>query len=133
MSLIAGKVKREDLFITTKLPMMAMHPEDVAPFCDLSLKALGLDYLDLYLIHAPLGVEKDPKTMFIKFDKEFKVGNRICYLLYGQLFTWNVIFRLSLTVTPTWLPCGSPWRSLWTAERPGPSECQTLTQSSLNR
>ena len=53
--------------------MMAMHPEDVAPYCDLSLKALGLEYLDMYLIHTPIGVEKDTNTKFIKFDANMKV------------------------------------------------------------
>ena len=66
-------MKREDLFITTKLPVMGMHPEDVKTYFDLSMKALGLDYLDLYLIHSPVAVEKDPKTMFVKFDANMKV------------------------------------------------------------
>ena len=67
-------MKREDLYITTKLPMMAMNPEDVAPYCDFSLKALGVDYLDLYIIHAPIGVVKDPKTMLPKFGEGMKVS-----------------------------------------------------------
>ena len=58
--------------------MMAMQPEDVGPYCDLSLKALGLDYIDLYLIHAPVGVQKDPKTKFVKFNPDMTVMFLVC-------------------------------------------------------
>ena len=46
-------VPRKDLFITTKLWNNSFHPDDVAPAIDASLKDLGLDYLDLYLMHWP--------------------------------------------------------------------------------
>jgi len=41
------------LFITTKLWNNSHHPDDVEPAIDASLKDLGLDYLDLYLMHWP--------------------------------------------------------------------------------
>lgn len=53
----AGKVKREELFITTKLPMPGVREDLVEHFCNLSLKALQLDYVDLYLIHVPVGLK----------------------------------------------------------------------------
>ena len=47
-------IKREDVFITTKL-WNSDHGYDSAPrACDASLKRLGLKYLDLYLIHWPV-------------------------------------------------------------------------------
>jgi len=48
-----GKLKREDLFITTKLPPMGVRPEGVERFLSESLKKLKVDYVDLYLIHTP--------------------------------------------------------------------------------
>ncbi|CAB3396790.1 unnamed protein product [Caenorhabditis bovis] len=49
----AGKIKREELFITTKLPFTAHAPGDVRKCVEQQLKALQLDYVDLYLIHCP--------------------------------------------------------------------------------
>ncbi|KAJ3643652.1 hypothetical protein Zmor_026351 [Zophobas morio] len=51
----SGKLKREDLFITTKLPMVGVHPDRVEMFMKKSLENLQLDYVDLYLIHFPVG------------------------------------------------------------------------------
>jgi diketogulonate reductase-like aldo/keto reductase len=49
-----GLVKREDLFFTGKL-WNSDHDVDIVPqACDHSLKNLGLDYFDLYLIHFPI-------------------------------------------------------------------------------
>ena len=49
----SGLVKREDLFVTSKLWNSEHAPSDVRPALELSLKELRLDYLDLYLIHWP--------------------------------------------------------------------------------
>lgn len=50
----SGKVKREELFIVTKLPMIHMEPTLVKGSIEMSLKKLQLDYVDLYLIHFPV-------------------------------------------------------------------------------
>ncbi len=63
--LAAGGIAREDIFVTTKLWNTNHRPERVEPAFDASLERLGLNYLDLYLIHTPFafrpGDEQDPR------------------------------------------------------------------------
>lgn len=48
-------VPREELFVTTKLWLQDASYEGAKRAFERSLQRLGLDYLDLYLIHKPLG------------------------------------------------------------------------------
>jgi alcohol dehydrogenase (NADP+) len=63
--LAAGGIAREDIFVTTKLWNSNHRPERVKPAFEASLARLGLDYLDLYLIHTPFafqpGDDQDPR------------------------------------------------------------------------
>ena len=60
-----GKIKREDVFVATKLWNTNHRPERVKPAIEASLRKLQLDYVDLYLIHPPFafqpGDEQDPR------------------------------------------------------------------------
>ena len=50
---------RGSLYVTTKLANDAHRPDDARRAFDQSLKALGLDYVDLFLIHWPLPTRYD--------------------------------------------------------------------------
>lgn len=60
-----GKIKREDVFVVTKLWNTNHRPERVKPAFEASLKRLQVDFVDLYLIHTPYafqpGDELDPR------------------------------------------------------------------------
>ncbi|KAF7716895.1 Glycerol 2-dehydrogenase (NADP(+)) [Penicillium ucsense] len=52
-------VKREDLFVTTKVWNHLHRYDDVLWSVNDSLKRLQLDYVDLFLVHWPIAAEKD--------------------------------------------------------------------------
>ncbi len=58
-------VHREELFVTTKLWNNNHRPERVKPALQASLNRLGLDAVDLYLVHTPFafkpGDDQDPR------------------------------------------------------------------------
>jgi diketogulonate reductase-like aldo/keto reductase len=61
----AGRIRREDVFVTTKLWNNNHRPERVQPAFEASLRRLQLDHIDCYLIHTPFafqpGDEQDPR------------------------------------------------------------------------
>ncbi|OBF75419.1 dehydrogenase [Mycobacterium sp. 852002-51613_SCH5001154] len=60
-------VRREELFVTTKLWNNNHRPERVKPALRASLDRLGLDAVDLYLVHTPFafrpGDDQDPRDI----------------------------------------------------------------------
>ncbi len=85
----AGKIKREEVFVATKLWNNNHRPERVKPAFEASLKRLQLDYIDLYLIHTPFafqpGDEQDPRDAS---------GNVIYDTGVTLLDTWRALERL---------------------------------------
>jgi diketogulonate reductase-like aldo/keto reductase len=79
----AGKIKRQEVFIATKLWNTNHRPQRVKPAFEASRKRLQLDYVDLYLIHTPFafqpGDEQDPRDA-----------------------NGNVIYDKGLTLLDTW-------------------------------
>jgi alcohol dehydrogenase (NADP+) len=63
--LAAGGIARGEIFVTTKVWNTNHRPERVEPALEASLGRLGLNYLDLYLIHTPFafqpGDDQDPR------------------------------------------------------------------------
>ncbi|HCS43659.1 MAG TPA: dehydrogenase [Pseudomonas sp.] len=61
----AGKIRREEVFITTKLWNTNHRPERVEPAFSASCRRLQVDYIDCYLIHTPFafqpGENQDPR------------------------------------------------------------------------
>jgi diketogulonate reductase-like aldo/keto reductase len=61
----AGAIRREDVFVTTKLWNTNHRPERVATAFEASCRRLRVDYIDSYLIHTPFafrpGDEQDPR------------------------------------------------------------------------
>jgi diketogulonate reductase-like aldo/keto reductase len=71
-----GKAKREEVFVITKLWNTNHRPERAKLALEASLKKLGLDYVDLYLIHTPFafrpGDDQDPRDASgaVIYDKD---------------------------------------------------------------
>jgi alcohol dehydrogenase (NADP+) len=87
--LAANGVAREDIFVTTKLWNSNHRPERVEPAFKASLDRLGIEYLDLYLIHTPYafqsGDEQDPRD---------EIGNVIYDKGVTLLDTWRAMENL---------------------------------------
>nr|CAD7258539.1 unnamed protein product [Timema shepardi] len=77
----SGKIKREELFIVTKLPSFGNRAEDVEKYLKESLENLQMTYVDLYLIHQPIG-------NFTKLDSD---GNRITDPNTDHLSIWKAM------------------------------------------
>lgn len=56
----AGDCTRDELWVTSKLWNTYHRREHVRPACERSLADLGLDYLDLYLVHFPIALRYVP-------------------------------------------------------------------------
>lgn len=75
-------VKREDLFVCTKVWNHLHRPEDVEWSFNNSLKNLQLDYIDLFLVHWPIAAEKETQ-------EQPKIGpdGKVCFGFAFPVFT----------------------------------------------
>ncbi len=85
----AGKVRREDLFITTKLWNNNHRPECVVPAFEASCRRLQVEVIDCYMIHTPFA--------FLPGD-ELHPRDAFGHVLYDSgvtlIETWRVLERL---------------------------------------
>lgn len=82
----SGRVKREDLYIVTKLPSTGNRASDVEEKLTSSLKSLQLDYVDMYLIHTPFGVKAVNGNLQRTED-----GNVVLDETTNHVETWKVV------------------------------------------
>jgi diketogulonate reductase-like aldo/keto reductase len=61
--------KREDVFITTKVDPAHLQHDQVLKSCENSLRRLGMEYVDLYLIHWP--------RIGMSLDETFRALNKL--------------------------------------------------------
>lgn len=75
---LANSFGRENVIISTKFTpqMAAMYGNSVENMCDASLKRMGLDYIDIYWIHNPIGAPEYTKQLIplLKAGKVRSVG-----------------------------------------------------------
>lgn len=85
-------VKRENIWVTSKLWNTQHHPDCVEAACRKTLKDLGLDYLDLYLIHHPANFKR-MKLDEDKFPRDSE-GNIIIDYSLSIIDTWKAMEKL---------------------------------------
>nr|XP_034976005.1 1,5-anhydro-D-fructose reductase-like [Zootoca vivipara] len=83
-----GIVKRDDLFIVSKLWNSYHAPEDVKPACLETLKLLRLDCLDLYLMHSPMGIQN------VKGDTLPQKDGKVLQTDVDYVDTWKAMEKL---------------------------------------
>jgi len=80
-----GTVKREDLFIVSKLWNTFHSAPLVEPALRTTLAHLGLEYLDLYLIHWPITFAEGG-DLFPKDEND-----KLCYKMVDHVETWKAM------------------------------------------
>lgn len=86
---MAQGLRREELWITSKLWNDRHDEQDVIPACEQSLKDLRLDYLDLYLIHWPFPNYHAPGVDVSSRDPHAKP-----YIHESYVKTWRQLEKL---------------------------------------
>lgn len=71
-------VQRKDIFICTKVWNHLHRPEDVEWSINSSLQRMGLEYIDLFLVHWPIASEKeDQETPKVGADGKVSKANKL--------------------------------------------------------
>nr|XP_039263843.1 aldo-keto reductase family 1 member B7-like isoform X1 [Styela clava] len=84
-----GKVKRENMYLTSKLWCQFNHPNDVREGFMQSLNNLQTDYLDAFLMHIPCAMPKTNDLTPVDEDGNYRHNNEIHYV-----DTWKEMEKL---------------------------------------
>jgi diketogulonate reductase-like aldo/keto reductase len=87
--LLGGGLRREELWITSKLWNDKHGENDVIPSCEKSLADLQLDYLDLYLVHWPFPNHHPPGC-----DVTVRNPHAVPYIHENYMHTWRKMEEL---------------------------------------
>jgi len=87
-----GKIKRTDVFITSKLWNTCHEPKYVRAECEKTLKDLQLSYLDLYLVHWPYALEFTGLDLSEPFPKDEKGQVKFARVTISE--TWKAMEKL---------------------------------------
>ena len=87
--LLMGGLDRKDLWITSKLWNDKHAENDVIASCEKSLHDLGLDYLDMYLVHWPFPNHHPPGC-----DVNVRNPNAVPYIHENYMRTWRKMEEL---------------------------------------
>ncbi len=85
----SGLIKRQELWITSKLWNDRHGVGNVIPSCKQSLKDLGQDYLDLYLVHWPFPNYHPPGA-----DPDYRSPDARPYIHEEYMETWGQMEKL---------------------------------------
>jgi diketogulonate reductase-like aldo/keto reductase len=80
-----SSVKREDIFICTKVWPHLMEPEEVEWSLKNSLKKLGTPYVDCFLLHWPFAAEKTEKDKNGNYMPKIGADGKVCGFLVAGL------------------------------------------------
>ncbi|KAF2277066.1 Aldo/keto reductase [Westerdykella ornata] len=87
-----GLVKREDLFIVSKLWNSFHEPEQVEPILRKQLADWGLDYFDLYIVHFPVAIKYvSPETRYPPGWFVDDAGTKVEYAKASLQDTWKAM------------------------------------------
>ncbi|GES60270.1 aldehyde reductase 1 [Aspergillus terreus] len=94
-------LKREDLFITSKLWNSQHHPDVVEKALDECLAELELDYLDLYLVHWPVAFKTGKELFPLKAGSNVEGGDCDIDDSISIVDTWKAMTKLPKTKART--------------------------------
>lgn len=89
-----GLVKREDLFMVSKLWNSFHEPERVEQVCRKQLQDLQLEYLDLYIVHFPIALKYVDPSVRYPPGFTYEVGGKVEAINVPLYQTWAAMESL---------------------------------------